>query len=72
MVQTFAICKHLFSCEMASKKLSLSQGFITDPVNPDVDGLLENIQWLGKVDIDDYGNGLLLYYCLSSENSYII
>ena len=31
------------------------QDFIADPVNPNIDGLLENIQQSCKTIIDDYG-----------------
>ena len=47
-----------------SRKLRLSQDFIADPVNPNVEGLLENIKWSYTAVVDQYGTFYLFSYHL--------
>ena len=54
MVRKLAERKRL-SSRVTIIKLSSPQDFISDPVNPNVDGLLENIQQSCKAVIDDHG-----------------
>lgn len=55
MVRPLTTSKHLLFC--VTRKLSPPQDFVADPVNPNVDGLLENIKRSCKVVIDENGNG---------------
>lgn len=54
MVRSLATRTFISFCR--TKKLSLLQDFITDPVNPNLDGLFENVMQSCKVVIDKNGN----------------